>query len=106
MQTITITVTGGDASRDKMLEWKLASLREIVPIKVEFGWNLQIPKLRREVSNTENCSRPVFSAITGLRVTDLLLAQWLSGNLAGEIFMDYFSFLGPNFTNFVRWIIL
>ena len=47
----------------------------VVPIKVELEGNLQIPKLRREVSNTENCSCPVFSAVMGLRVTDLL-ARW------------------------------
>ena len=44
----------------------------IVTIKVELERNLQIPKSRREVSNTENCCRPLFSAITRLRVTDLL----------------------------------
>ena len=68
-----------------------------MPIKVEPGRNLQIPKLRREVSNTENCSRPVFSAITGLRVTDLLLAQWLSGNLAGEMFHGLLFLSGTKF---------
>ena len=49
------------------------------------------------MSNTENCSRPVFSAITGLRVADLLLAQWLSGNLAGEMFHGLLFLSGTKF---------
>ena len=70
---------------DKMWEWKLAGLGGNRAHKGRaLGRNLQIPKLRREVSNTENCSCPVFSAITGLRVTDLLAAQWQScgGNVS------------------------
>ena len=55
----------------------------VVPIKVELEGNLQIPKLRREVSNTENCSCQLyFLLLWGFRS----LTYWLGGNLAGEMF--------------------